>query len=116
MIKLKRIYEPYHTDDGYRILIDRLWPRGMTKEAAHVDLWMKETAPSTDLRKWFNHEPEKWTAFGKAYREELKHSMVLDELIEVIEKEKKVTLLYAAKDKHHTHAMVLLQFIKEVMK
>jgi uncharacterized protein YeaO (DUF488 family) len=116
MIKLKRIYEPYHVADGYRILIDRLWPRGMTKEIAHVDLWMKETAPSTDLRKWFNHEPEKWVGFGKAYRGELKHSMALDGLIKVIEKEKKVTLLYAAKDEQHTHATVLLEFIKEAMK
>lgn len=71
MIQIKRVYEELGDDDGHRILIDRLWPRGISKENAHIDLWLKEIAPSTELRKWFNHDPEKWEEFKKLYRDEL---------------------------------------------
>ncbi|MES2006054.1 MAG: DUF488 domain-containing protein [Bacteroidota bacterium] len=115
MVKIKRIYEAREPNDGYRILVDRLWPRGVLKKEAHVDLWMKEVTPSTELRKWFNHEPEKWAAFSKAYIAELKQTGAVKELITIIRKQKKVTLLYAAKDEEHTHALVLLAYIKPLL-
>jgi uncharacterized protein YeaO (DUF488 family) len=113
MLKLKRIYEPYNAADGCRILVDRLWPRGIKKELAKIDIWAKEVTPSPDLRKWFNHEPEKWKKFSKAYLKELDHSTALDELIEIIKKEPIATLIYAAKDEQHTHALVLFNLINK---
>jgi uncharacterized protein YeaO (DUF488 family) len=110
-VKIKRIYEPYSPDDGYRILIDRLWPRGIKKEDAHIDIWLKEIAPSTALRKWFNHEPEKWEAFRKKYHEELNASTTFKELVSYLRKHKVITLLYAAKEEKLNHAIVLQQFI-----
>ncbi|HTD40190.1 MAG TPA: DUF488 family protein [Mucilaginibacter sp.] len=114
-VKIKRIYEPYSKDDGYRILIDRLWPRGIKKETAHIDKWLKEIAPSTELRKWFHQEPEAdhWEQFEKAYHAELKKSEAVEELHSDIENHETVTLLYAAKNEEQNHAMVLLQFLKE---
>ncbi|HMH32797.1 MAG TPA: DUF488 domain-containing protein [Puia sp.] len=110
-IKIKRIYEPFSKSDGYRILVDRLWPRGIKKEAAHVDQWMKEVAPSTDLRKWFNHEPEKWKPFIEKYHAELKGSAAFEELVELIQAHKIVTLLYSARDEKHNQAVALRQLI-----
>ena len=110
-IKIKRIYEPFAKADGYRILVDRLWPRGIKKEEAHVDKWMKEVAPSTDLRKWFNHEPEKWKKFIEKYQAELKGSAAFEMLAGLIKQHKIVTLLYSAKDEKHNQAMALGQFI-----
>ena len=110
-IQLKRIYEPYSKEDGYRILVDRLWPRGFTKEKAALDLWLKEIAPSTELRKWFGHDPEKWKEFQKKYRIELKQNKeALDRLMDYIKKGK-VTLLYGAKDEEHNEAQVIKNFI-----
>ena len=110
-IQLKRIYEPYSKEDGYRILVDRLWPRGFTKEKAALDLWLKEIAPSTELRKWFGHDPEKWKEFQKKYRLELKQNKeALDRLMDYIKKGK-VTLLYGAKDEEHNEAQVIKDFI-----
>ena len=110
-IELKRIYEPYSKEDGYRILVDRLWPRGFTKEKAALDLWLKEIAPSTELRKWFGHDPEKWKEFQKKYRIELKQNKeALDRLMDYIKKGK-VTLLYGAKDEEHNEAQVIKDFI-----
>jgi len=111
MIKIKRIYEPHEANDGYRILVDRLWPRGMKKEAANINIWMKEIAPSTELRKWFNHEPEKWKSFLVKYKTELKHSSLLEELKALTEKHKIITLLYGAKDEQHNHAIALKSFL-----
>lgn len=113
MIKTKRVYEPAEKTDGFRILVDRLWPRGLTKEATHIDLWMKEISPSTALRKWFHHDPGKWPEFSKHYRNELKQSDKLKELIDYVKKYKKVTFLYAAKDEKHNHALLLEKYIKE---
>ncbi|WP_294082812.1 DUF488 domain-containing protein [Proteiniphilum sp. UBA5384] len=116
MIRIKRIYEQLGDDDGYRILIDRLWPRGVSKENAHVDLWLKEIAPSTELRKWFGHDPEKWKEFGERYRKELSEEEEKEDLrrIKDLEKEhENVTLLYAGKDEVHTHALVLLEMINK---
>lgn len=115
MITIKRIYESTENEDGYRILVDRLWPRGISKESAHIDVWMKEIAPSADLRKWFNHEAEKWDEFIKRYTQELTDNkqMLLD--IKKLEKEHKtVTLLYGAKDTKHNQAQVLLKVLEEM--
>ncbi len=110
-IKIKRIYEPFMKSDGYRVLVDRLWPRGIKTNDAHIDTWMKGVAPSTVLRKWFDHDPEKWTRFIKKYKDELKGSLSFEELISLIRKHKLVTLVYAAKDEQYNQAMALKQFI-----
>ncbi|HTB52318.1 MAG TPA: DUF488 domain-containing protein [Ferruginibacter sp.] len=112
-VKIKRIYEPFEKSDGYRILIDRLWPRGIKKEAAHIDQWMKEIAPSTNLRKWFNHEPEKWKEFNKKYITEIKGAAAFEAMLSQISEHKKVTLLFAAKDELYNHAVILQQLITE---
>ncbi|HKO81372.1 MAG TPA: DUF488 domain-containing protein [Chitinophagaceae bacterium] len=111
-IRIKRIYEPAEAKDGFRILIDRLWPRGIKKENAPIDRWVKSAAPSTELRKWFAHDPAKWETFQKKYKEELKKTGALDELIAYTQKYKKVTLLYAAKDKQHNQAIVLQELLQ----
>lgn len=80
LIKVKRIYEPYSAGDGYRILVDGLWPRGIKKENAHIDLWMKEIAPSANLRKWFDHDPKKWDEFRKQYYDELNGSTAVTDI------------------------------------
>lgn len=115
MIKIKRIYESSGDGDGYRILVDRLWPRGVSKESAHIDVWMKEVAPSAGLRKWFDHDPEKWEEFIRLYTRELTENkqMLLD--IKKLEKEHKtVTLLYGAKDTEHNQAQVLLKVLEKI--
>ena len=112
-VEIKRIYEPYSKNDGYRILIDRLWPRGIKKENAHIGKWLKEIAPSTELRKEFNHMVDKWEKFKIAYHSELKNSPAVGELLDDIKNHKTVTLLYAAKDEEHNHALVLQDFIKK---
>ncbi|MES1223043.1 MAG: DUF488 domain-containing protein [Bacteroidota bacterium] len=113
-ISIKRVYEPLSKDDSFRILIDRLWPRGLKKEAIKEDVWLKEIAPSTALRKWFNHQPAKWATFSKKYKSELEKSPVLEELIQYCKKNKKITLLYAAKDELHNQAVVLQQFLNDL--
>lgn len=109
-IRLKRIYEPPHPDDGRRVLVDRLWPRGLAKDAARIDVWMKEVAPSPELRKRFCHRPERFSEFSRLYVRELREDPVrracLAQLREWAE-EGSVTLLYAAKDERHNHAVVL---------
>ncbi len=108
MIKIKRVYQPPEETDGFRILVDRLWPRGVSKEKAKVDLWFKEIAPSNELRKWYGHDPEKWQAFQEKYREELKGKSTYIAIIRDYEKEHgTVTLVYAAKDEDHNNAVVL---------
>ncbi len=106
-IKIKRVYEKPGDEDGFRILVDRLWPRGLTKEKAAVDLWLKDIAPSTELRKWFNHDPEKWNEFKKRYFNELKENKAPVLVLKDHLKNKTVTLLYAAKDTDHNEALVL---------
>jgi uncharacterized protein YeaO (DUF488 family) len=111
-IKIKRVYqEPDHAD-GMRILVDRLWPRGLTKERARVDLWLKDIAPSTELRKWFSHDPEKWPEFQTRYHQELKSKG--DQLALLKEKAThgSVTLLYGAKDEEHNEAVVLQALLR----
>ncbi len=110
-VKIKRIYEAYAPTDGYRILVDRLWPRGIKKETAHVDLWLKEAAPSNELRKWFGHVPEKFADFCSRYEAELKSSGSLSALKKVAGQHDSVTLLYAAKDMEHNNAVVLQRLL-----
>lgn len=112
-IKLKRAYEDAETSDGTRILVDRLWPRGLTKEKAKIDLWLKEIAPSTELRKWFRHDPEKWRRFRGRYQTELTHHP--DEVKKIQAKVKKgpVTLIYGARDEKHNEAVVLKSFLEK---
>lgn len=106
-IKIKRVYEKPDKQDGFRILVDRLWPRGLTKEKAAVDLWLKDIAPSTELRKWFNHDPDKWNEFNKRYFDELKKNKEVFSILKDHLKKKIVTLVYAAKDSDHNDALVL---------
>jgi uncharacterized protein YeaO (DUF488 family) len=113
-LKLKRVYETPDKDDGIRILVDRLWPRGLTKEKAKVDLWLKEIAPSTELRKWFGHDPKKWRRFSERYRTELKHHVDQLNLLKSKAKEGTVTLIYGARDEEHNEALVLKDFLERV--
>ncbi|GGH87859.1 uncharacterized protein YeaO (DUF488 family) [Pullulanibacillus pueri] len=114
-IVLKRIYEPYDESDGYRILIDRLWPRGHSKTDARLSAWLKEIAPSPELRKWFNHQPERFEVFRERYLHELRthdaQLQAIDKIIDWVEKGP-VTLLYGAKDPTFNHANVLMEEIK----
>ena len=111
-IKLKRAYEEPATADGTRILVDRLWPRGLTKAKAGIDLWLKEVSPSTELRTWFGHDPKKWRSFRGRYQTELKHHPDQLELIRHKAKEGTVTLLYGARDQLHNEAVVLKEFLE----
>lgn len=113
MIKTKRAYEPSNEDDGFRILVDRLWPRGVSKEKANLNLWMKEIAPSDDLRKWFSHDPKKWNEFKTKYKGELKgKDEYLNKIKDIEKKNKVITLVYSAKDKEHNNAVVLGDALK----
>jgi len=112
-IKLKRAYEKPEKSDGYRILVERLWPRGLRKEKAGIDLWMKEIAPSTDLRKWYSHDIEKWPEFKKRYKQELNGNKELVAELKGIVREKDVTFIYAAHDEKHNSALVLKEFIEK---
>ena len=108
MIRIKRIYEQAAEEDGFRILVDRLWPRGLSKEKAKVDLWLKEVAPSSELRKWFSHDPTKWAEFKEKYEKELVAKQPLLKEIRRMENEKgTVTLLYSARDVEHNNAVAL---------
>lgn len=108
MIVIKRVYEPYSKEDGFRILVDRLWPRGLSKEKAKVDLWLKEVAPSDSLRKWFGHDPKKWEEFNRKYKEGLKEkSEEITQIKNAAKKFPKVTLVYGANDTEHNQAVVL---------
>lgn len=106
-MKIKRVYEKADKKDGIRILVDRLWPRGLTKEKASVDLWLKDIAPSTELRKWFDHDPGKWSEFRKRYHAELKKNKEQVSLLKEQMRKGKVTLVYAAKDEEHNEALIL---------
>ncbi len=111
-IRIKRVYEEPDGEDGTRILVDRLWPRGLTKEKAKVDLWLKDVAPSTELRKWFAHDAAKWTEFQTRYREELKSNKGHILLLEQEAAKGTITLLYGAKDQQHNEAVILQSLLK----
>jgi uncharacterized protein YeaO (DUF488 family) len=106
-IKIKRVYEKPDKDDGIRILVDRLWPRGLTREKASIDLWLKDIAPSAELRKWFGHDPEKWDEFRKRYRHELKEDEESVTLLKDEIKKGMITLVYGANDEEHNQAVVV---------
>jgi len=110
-IQIKRVYEKLGKEDGKRILVDRLWPRGLTKERASIDLWLKKIAPSTELRKWFGHDPEKWKEFQKRYHQELKNNESQVSLLKEQLKKGTVTLVYGAKDEEHNEALVLTDWL-----
>jgi uncharacterized protein YeaO (DUF488 family) len=111
MIRVKRVYEPPERSDGLRILADRLWPRGLSREHAAVDLWLKDLAPSERLRKWFGHDPARWTQFKEKYRRELGNHAARLEQIAAMGRENNVTLLYAARDTDHNDAVALHEYL-----
>jgi uncharacterized protein YeaO (DUF488 family) len=111
MASIKRIYDPAEESDGYRVLVDRLWPRGLKREDAAIDDWAKEIAPSASLREWFGHKPERWAAFEKKYRAELQEGAAADALAALKKRAGRVTLLTATRDLDHCHARALQRLI-----
>ena len=111
-VRTKRVYLEPGDEDGTRILVDRLWPRGLTKEKARVDLWLKEIAPSTELRKWFGHDSEKWTEFKARYAEELKSNGEQLALLKQVADRGPVTLVFGARDEEHNQAVVLQRMLQ----
>lgn len=115
-LTIKRAYEAYAADDGKRVLVDRLWPRGIKKEDAHIDQWLKEIAPTDELRKWFHQKPEHFAEFEKRYRKELEEKaetrQAVEELLELLRKNT-VTLIYSAKDEEHNNAKVLQSVLQK---
>ena len=115
-IQIKRVYEIPKASDGYRILTDRLWPRGVSKEKAKLDIWAKEIAPSPELRKWFGHDPERYEEFKEKYAAELKENKEMPAFIDLVRTHSRkgtVTLLYGAKDREHNQAVVLKEFLED---
>lgn len=112
-IHIKRIYEPPARSDGIRILVDRLWPRGATRNEARLDAWIKDVAPSDALRRWYSHDPGKWPEFRARYIAELKHNPAVVELQDMAAKSKTLTLLFAAKDNLRNNATVLREFLDD---
>ncbi|WEV74585.1 DUF488 domain-containing protein [Bifidobacterium sp. ESL0798] len=112
-IALKRVYEAAEDSDGYRVLVDRLWPRGISKVNAKLDLWLKEISPTTQLRKWFGHDPAKFDEFADKYRKELDgNTEVVDKLVSICREQPKVTLLYGAKDPERNQTVVLKDYLE----
>jgi uncharacterized protein YeaO (DUF488 family) len=111
VIQLKRAYEKASSTDGERVLVERLWPRGLTKKRAALDLWLKEVAPSPELRKWFGHDPARWKEFERRYWKELQREKESVDLLRRKAKQGTVTLVYAARDKEHNGALALKQFL-----
>lgn len=111
-IHLKRVYDEPSPDDGLRVLVERLWPRGLSKERAKVDVWLKAIAPTTELRNWFHHDPEKWDEFCEKYHSEMEKNVVAVEELERLIAAGKVTLVYAARDQEHNGAFALKEFLE----
>ncbi|MHB1542995.1 MAG: DUF488 domain-containing protein [Gammaproteobacteria bacterium] len=112
-LKIKRIYHPAEKPDGYRVLVDRIWPRGLTKEQASLDQWVRDVAPSTALRKWFGHDPGKWIEFRSRYENELHaNPKAVQSLLEILKSHATVTLLFGATDEDHNQAVVLAAYLK----
>lgn len=116
-IRLRRIYDPPEQDEGTRVLVDRVWPRGISKDEAGLDHWFKELAPSTELRKWFGHDPKLWAAFKQKYRKELEDDDKREKLEELagMAASGTVTLLFGAKDTEHNQAVVLREVVEEIL-
>lgn len=115
IVRIKRVYDDRSDDDGFRILVDRVWPRGVSKEKSAIDIWMREVAPSDSLRKWFGHEAPKWEEFKKRYTKEIESSKEFDKLFSIVKKKGTVTLVYSAKDPEHNQAVVLKELIEKRM-
>ncbi|WP_447968452.1 DUF488 domain-containing protein [Nitrospira sp. M1] len=111
-IALKRVYEKPTNRDGYRVLVERLWPRGLSKEQAHIDLWLQDAAPSTTLRKWFSHDPGKWHEFKQRYFAELAQQSAVLEEIGVLATTQRVTFVYASKEEQYNNAVALKEYIE----
>ncbi len=114
MVKIMRVYVGYNVTDGVRVLIDRLWPRGLRRSSSNVEMWIKDVAPSDELRKWFSNSPGKWATFKTRYKKELaENDKAVGKLIMVLRLNSTVTLVYASKDEQHNNAVVLQEFMKE---
>ncbi|WP_434979343.1 DUF488 domain-containing protein [Daejeonia sp. YH14] len=113
-IALKRVYEKAVPEDGYRVLVDRIWPRGISKEAAALAEWDKDLAPSAMLRKWFHHDPELWEEFAEKYWKELQDNGLGRAFLERLKNQEKVTLVYAAKDRQHCHPIILKKYLESI--
>ena len=116
MIKLKRAYEAASKDDVLRILVERLWPRGVSKQKAQIDLWLKALAPSTELRQWYGHDPARWPQFRKRYQAELRGQGDLLALLKYVTKERTVTFVYAASDEERNSAVALRELVERSKK
>jgi uncharacterized protein YeaO (DUF488 family) len=114
MIKLKRAYDPAEPTDGFRVLVDRLWPRGVSKEKAHIDVWLRDIAPSTELRKWFGHDPQKWREFQRRYGAELKTKTPLLKKLLADAAGRDITLVYASREQQYNNVTVLKEVLQEV--
>jgi uncharacterized protein YeaO (DUF488 family) len=112
-IQIKRVYDPPAKEDGARFLVERLWPRGMKKDALHMDAWYKNLAPSADLRRWFNHDPAKWKEFQRRYRAELTDNSAAYQPLLDAAKQGRTTLLYSAHDTEHNNAIALKSYLEE---
>jgi uncharacterized protein YeaO (DUF488 family) len=112
MIRIKRVYDPPSPDDGARVLVDRLWPRGISKERARIDLWLKEVAPTTGLREWYGHDPARWEEFRRRYRAELAGKQDLIRTLREKEKEGTVTLVYSSREQQLNNAVALKMFLE----
>jgi uncharacterized protein YeaO (DUF488 family) len=113
MLKVKRIYDPIAADDGKRILVDRLWPRGIKKEKAHIDEWVKEIAPSNELRKWYSHDPAKWSEFKKRYKQEIAGETERLKKIKAEARKQTVTLLFSSKELERNNAVALKEMLDQ---
>jgi uncharacterized protein YeaO (DUF488 family) len=114
-LQVKRVYDPPSHEDGVRVLVDRLWPRGLTKASAAVDLWLKDISPSVDLRRWFNHDPSRWTEFTRRYAEELEAKKPAVAALAGAVRRGRVTLLFGARDPEHNNATALFSYLNRVL-
>ncbi len=114
MITIKRAYDPPSSSDGTRVLVDGLWPRGISKEDLKLDIWLKEVAPSAALRKWFSHDPERWNEFKRRYIDELKHNTAAWKLLAEAAQGQQVTLVFGSKDVEYNNAVVLQKFLRTI--
>ena len=114
-VDIKRVYEQAADEDGVRILVDRLWPRGVSKERAALSSWLKNVAPSPDLRRWWHHDPDRFEDFARRYRTELDDNPALEDLLSIVREHDRTTLVYAAKDPAVNHALILRDYIRQAL-
>ena len=114
-VDIKRVYEQAADEDGVRILVDRLWPRGVSKERAALSGWLKDVAPSPDLRRWWHHDPDRFEDFARRYRTELDDNPALEDLLSIVREHDRTTLVYAAKDPAVNHALVLRDYVRQAL-